>query len=46
MGTFKVQRTTRESRAFAIVLIAGVILLASLPYWGDSGTMRLVSEMA
>ena len=46
MAAFKVQRTTRESRAFAIVLIAGVILLASLPYWGDSGTMRLVSEMA
>ena len=46
MTPFKVERATRESRAFAIVVIAIVVLLASLPYWGDSGTMRLVSEMA
>src|SRR5215471_15205135 len=43
---FKVERATRESRAFAIFLIAIVVVLASLPYWGGSGTMRLVSEMA
>jgi branched-chain amino acid transport system permease protein len=46
MTAYKVERATRESRAFAIVLIAGVVVLATLPYWGDSGTMRLVSEMA
>src|SRR5262245_52308142 len=43
---FKVERATRESRAFAIFLVAIVVVLASLPYWGGSGTMRLVSEMA
>jgi len=46
MAAFKVERATRESRAFAMIVIAIVVLLASLPYWGDSGTMRLVSEMA
>jgi branched-chain amino acid transport system permease protein len=46
VGTFKVERATRASRAFAIFLFAMVIVLASLPYWGGSGTMRLVSEMA
>src|SRR5215471_20400848 len=43
---FKVERATRESRAFAIFLIAIVVVLASLPYWGGSGQMRLVAEMA
>ena len=46
MTAYKVERATRESRAFAVILIAIVIVLASLPYWGDSGTMRLISEMA
>jgi branched-chain amino acid transport system permease protein len=46
MGTFRVERATLESRAFAIVLGIGVLALASLPYWGGSGNMRLVSEMA
>jgi branched-chain amino acid transport system permease protein len=46
MDEIKVERATRESRAFAVFLIAGVVGLASLPYWGGSGTMRLVSEMA
>ena len=46
MGTFKVERATRESRAFAVFLFAMVVVLASLPYWGGPGTMRLVSEMA
>ena len=46
MTAFKVERATRESRAFAVVLVAVVVVLATLPYWGDSGTMRLVSEMA
>ena len=46
MGAFKVERATPESRAFAAVLTLGVLVLASLPYWGGSGNMRLVSEMA
>jgi branched-chain amino acid transport system permease protein len=46
MVAFKVERATRASRAFALVLIAGLVVLASLPYWGDAGTMRLISEMA
>jgi branched-chain amino acid transport system permease protein len=46
MMAFKVERASRESRVFAIVVIAVVVLLTSLPYWGESGTMRLVSEMA
>jgi branched-chain amino acid transport system permease protein len=28
------------------MLILGVLVLASLPYWGGSGNMRLISEMA
>jgi branched-chain amino acid transport system permease protein len=46
MGAFKVERATPESRAFAAVLTLGVLVLASLPDWGGSGNMRLVSEMA
>jgi branched-chain amino acid transport system permease protein len=46
MGTFRVERATRESRAFGILLGIGLLVLASLPYWGGSGNMRLVSEMA
>jgi branched-chain amino acid transport system permease protein len=46
MGAFRVERATGESRAFAAVLIIGVLVLASLPYWGGSGNMRLISEMA
>ena len=46
MTAYKVERATRESRAFAVILIAIVVALATLPYWGDSGTMRLISEMA
>jgi branched-chain amino acid transport system permease protein len=46
MGAFKVERATPESRAFAAVLTLGVLVLASLPYWGGSGNMRLASEMA
>ncbi|MBV9629691.1 MAG: branched-chain amino acid ABC transporter permease [Xanthobacteraceae bacterium] len=46
MGVFRVERATRESRAFAAVLIIGLLVLASLPYWAGSGNMRLVSEMS
>jgi branched-chain amino acid transport system permease protein len=46
MAAFKVERATRESRAFAVFLVAGVVVLASLSYWGGAGDMRLISEMA
>jgi branched-chain amino acid transport system permease protein len=46
MVAFRVERATRESRAFAAVLIIGLLVLASLPYWGGFGNMRLVAEMA
>jgi branched-chain amino acid transport system permease protein len=46
MTAFKVERATRESRAFALFLLFGIVVLASLPYWGSSGDMRLISEMA
>jgi branched-chain amino acid transport system permease protein len=46
MAAFRVERATRESRTFAVVLAVGLLVLASLPYWGGSGNMRLVSEMA
>jgi len=46
MAAFRVERATRASRAFAAVLILGVLVLASLPFWGGYGNMRLISEMA
>jgi branched-chain amino acid transport system permease protein len=46
MAAFRVERATRESRAFAVFLLLGLVALAALPYWGGPGTMRLVSEMA
>ena len=44
MAAFKVERATRASRVFAALLIVGVVVLATLPYWGGSGNMRLISE--
>ena len=41
-----VERSTRESRWFAAFVLAGLVVLASLPAWGGPGTMRLISEMA
>jgi branched-chain amino acid transport system permease protein len=46
MAEFRVERSTRESRGFVIFLALGLVALATLPYWGGSGNMRLVSEMA
>ncbi len=43
---FSVERATPASRAFAVVTVLGVAVLASLPWWAEAGTMRLVSEMA
>jgi branched-chain amino acid transport system permease protein len=46
MAPVTVERATRESRIFAVFLVLGLAALASLPYWGGAGDMRLVSEMA
>jgi branched-chain amino acid transport system permease protein len=43
---FQVERSTRESRLFAVAAAAAFLALAALPYWGGPGDMRLVSEMA
>jgi branched-chain amino acid transport system permease protein len=46
MTESRVERSTRESRGFAIFLALVFVALATLPYWGGLGDMRLVSEMA
>jgi len=46
MAGFRVERTTRESRWFGGFLLLVLLALATLPYWGGPGDMRLVSEMA
>src|SRR6476646_778609 len=46
MASERVERATRASRTAAVCAVPFLGLLASLPWWGDSGTMRLVSEMA
>jgi branched-chain amino acid transport system permease protein len=42
----QVERATRASRVFVVVAAPAAVALASLPWWGDSGTMRLIGEMA
>jgi branched-chain amino acid transport system permease protein len=46
MNTVRVERATAASRAFAIAAVLGLAALASLPWWGDAGDMRLIGEMA
>jgi branched-chain amino acid transport system permease protein len=46
MAGIEVERSTRESRWFAAFLMLALAALATLPYWGGPGVMRLVSEMA
>jgi branched-chain amino acid transport system permease protein len=46
MPEFRVERSTRASRGFAVFVTVALIALATLPYWGGLGDMRLVSEMA
>ena len=46
MADYRVERSTRASRGFALFLALGLVALATLPYWGGAGDMRLVSEMA
>jgi branched-chain amino acid transport system permease protein len=43
---FRVERGTRASRLFMAAAAVAIAALASLPYWSDSGTTRLVAEMA
>jgi branched-chain amino acid transport system permease protein len=46
MTGFRVERSMRASRGFAAFLMLGLLALATLPFWGGPGQMRLVSEMA
>jgi len=46
MEFVRVERATKASRIFAGVAIVALVALVSLPWWGDSGQMRLVAEMA
>jgi branched-chain amino acid transport system permease protein len=41
---YQVQRVTRASQAGAVVGVIGVGVLASLPFWGESSTMRVIVE--
>lgn len=43
---FEVERSTRMSRASAVVALVGLGVLISLPWWGSTGAMRLIAEMA
>jgi len=42
----RVERATAASHAFAVVACVGLAALAALPWWGESGDMRLIGEMA
>jgi branched-chain amino acid transport system permease protein len=46
MDSERVERATKSSRIAAIAAIPVAALLATLPWWGDSGEMRLIAEMA
>src|SRR6185503_3041657 len=46
MEPIRVERATHASRVFALLLVLALLLLVSLPLWGDSGYMRLIGEMA
>src|ERR1700691_2782105 len=46
MEPVRVERSTRVSRASAILALPALAVLVSLPWWGDAGWMRLIAEMA
>src|ERR1700761_2249676 len=46
METAQVARGTRTSQIFAVVALVALAVLIAMPWWGDAGQMRLVSEMA
>ena len=43
-GTYRVERVTRASRIGAAAAGTAVVVLISLPFWGESSTMRLIVE--
>ena len=45
IGRFRVVQATRASRATALIGLLLFIVLASLPAWGDSGTMSLLVDL-
>lgn len=42
--SYRVERVTRASQIGAVAGMAGVVVLISLPFWGESSTMRLIVE--
>jgi branched-chain amino acid transport system permease protein len=46
MEPVHVERGTNASRVFAFLGVPMLAALAALPWWGDSGDMRLIGEMA
>jgi branched-chain amino acid transport system permease protein len=42
----RVERSTRVSRLFAVVMLAFLAALLAMPWWGNAGDMRLAAEMA
>ncbi len=46
MEPVRVERATKASRIFAVFALLLLVALASMPWWGDAGEMRLVGEMA
>jgi branched-chain amino acid transport system permease protein len=42
----RIERATRASRTFALLLVPALAALVSLPWWGGSGDLRLIGEMA
>ncbi|HLN37315.1 MAG TPA: branched-chain amino acid ABC transporter permease, partial [Xanthobacteraceae bacterium] len=41
-----VERATKASRVFTLTAVPALLALATLPWWGDAGWMRLIAEMA
>lgn len=46
LPNFRVQRTTRFSKMFAVMAVCVVIFAASLPFWGEASWMREFVEIA
>ncbi|HEX4408275.1 MAG TPA: branched-chain amino acid ABC transporter permease [Xanthobacteraceae bacterium] len=44
--TTRVERGTKASRIFVFVALPVLVALATMPWWSDSGNVRLVGEMA
>jgi branched-chain amino acid transport system permease protein len=42
--TYSIEQVTRASRIGALLAVVAVAVLVSLPYWGESSTMRLIVE--